>query len=160
MLAISLQAQDITKDLPAFDRLIASPLINVVLLQGDKESIRMEYTGVQPEKINIVSKGKTLHLYLDDAKLTTSARNGSWKKGNVFWENLYRGAKLTAYVTYRKLRRVQIRGEQQLTCRDTLRCDKFTLELMGENQAKIAGLQADELKVVLYGENKVEINGG
>lgn len=115
---------------------------------------------MQPDKINIVSKGKTLHLYLDDAKMTTSKRNGSWKKGQVSWENLYRGAKLTAYVTYRKLRHVQIRGEQQLTCRDTLRGDKFTLELMGENRAEIAGLRTDALKVVLYGENKVEINGG
>ncbi len=160
LLIISAKAQTITKDLPAFDKFIGSPLINVVLLEGDRESIRMEYAGVQPEKINIVSRGKTLHLYLEGAKMSTSRKNGSWKENGTYWEKLYPNAKLTAYVTYRKLKHVQIRGEQKLVCRDTLRSDNFTLELLGENQVEMAGLQTSRLKVILYGENRVAIDGG
>ena len=153
---MALQAQTLTKDLPAFDAVVSSPLIDVVLAEGDRESVRIEYQGVAADKINVEVRRKTLRLYLDEARLNTSKRRGSWKSPTS-WEKLYPGAKLTAYVTYRKLDCIQVRGEQKLVCRNVLRGDRLKLELMGENQAEIAGLRAKRLRVSLYGENKINV---
>ncbi|MCU0352340.1 MAG: DUF2807 domain-containing protein [Cytophagales bacterium] len=152
----ALQAQTLTKDLPAFDAVVSSPLIDVVLAEGDRESVRIEHQGVDADKINVKVRRKKLHLYLDEARLNTTKRRGSWKSPTS-WERLYPGAKLTAYVTYRKLDCIQVRGEQKLVCRNALRGNRIKLELMGENHAEIAGLEAKRLKISLYGENEINV---
>ncbi|HEY5691936.1 MAG TPA: hypothetical protein VIS49_10795 [Cyclobacteriaceae bacterium] len=37
---------------------MASQFVNVVLEKGDKESIRLEYSGVNPEEVNVKVKHK------------------------------------------------------------------------------------------------------
>ncbi len=64
-----LQAQTINEALPHFEKIMVSPLVNLVLEEGEKEHIRLEYSGVQPEKINYEVNGNTLKIYLDGAKI-------------------------------------------------------------------------------------------
>lgn len=149
----------ITKDLRAFDKIVASPLIDVVLIKGEQESIRLEYQNVTPDKINIESKGKTLRLYLTDAKVVTSRKDGSWKE-DTHWYTLYPGARIKAYVTYRQLRHVQIRGEQTLACANTIQGKKLKIKLFGQNKATLAGLEVDKLTVSLFGENRLDVAAG
>jgi hypothetical protein len=61
-------AQEIQKELKPFTKIVASPRINVILTKGEKENIRLAYKDVSEDKINIEVRGKTLHIYLDDAK--------------------------------------------------------------------------------------------
>ena len=64
------QAQEISKDLKSFSKVIVSPKINLILEQGDQENIRLTYSNVGADKINIVVQGNTLRVYLDEAKVT------------------------------------------------------------------------------------------
>ncbi|MBK5277271.1 MAG: hypothetical protein JJE09_00245 [Bacteroidia bacterium] len=47
------QAQEINKQLDSFDKIIVSPKINLVLQKGKTESIRIRYSNVASDKINI-----------------------------------------------------------------------------------------------------------
>jgi hypothetical protein len=152
---ISYGQEEITKDLRSFNRVIASPKINVILEEGDHESIRMVYSNVSADKINIEVKGKTLRLYLDDAKVTDKLEREHWGKNSV-----YRNATVTAYVTYRQLKHLEIRGAQELTCKSELKAKKFKLKAYGENEITLAGIKTEYLKTSFYGQNDLKIKGG
>ena len=148
--------QEITRDLYAFHKVVVSPKINLILEKGDHESIRLTYSNVSPDKINIKVHGKTLHVYLDDAKVTEKLERINPREKR----NIYRDAEITAYVTYTNLERLEIRGNQELTCNGPLEARKFTLKAYGENEIRLASVKAQYLKTSLYGENDLKIKGG
>ncbi|HEY9045419.1 MAG TPA: DUF2807 domain-containing protein [Ohtaekwangia sp.] len=148
---------EITKELRPFNRIIASPKVNLILEEGDHEGIRLVYGGVSPEKINIVVKGKTLRIYLDDAKVIDKPEhNGDFH----YKRSPYHDANITAYVTYRTLKHLEIRGTQELTCKTPLAAKKFKLKAYGQNEINLAALNTEYLKTSLYGENELKIQGG
>ncbi len=150
------EAPEINKDLPSFSRIVVSPRINLILTEGDEESIRLVYHRVNPEEINIEVKGKTLRLYLDDSRVTEKMiRRNRYEKRSAYAE-----ANLTAYVTYRKLDRLEIRGEQELTCKSPIVAEKFVLKGYGRNEINFASIKTAFLKTNLYGENTLNIDGG
>ena len=156
MATASFAQEEITKDLRSFNKVIASPKINLILEEGDHEGIRLVYSNVSQDKINIVVKGKTLHLYLDDAKVVDKL-----ERANLHGkESIYRHANVTAYVTYKQLKHLEIRGTQELTCNSELKAKKFKLKAYGQNEITLAGMKAEYLKTSLYGENELKIKGG
>lgn len=152
-------AQTINEPLAGFEKVVVSPLINLVLIHGDRESIRIEYEGIEPEKINFSVKGKKLRIYLDDAKYTVKTEeveeDGVRQKVPV-----YRGVEITAFVTYRSLEGLQIRGEETVSCKDSLVSDKFKIRQFGESHVDLAFLQTSRLKARLYGENELTVLAG
>lgn len=151
------QAQEIEKELKSFNRIIASPRINVILQKGDNERIRLVYTDVSKNKINVAVRSRTLHIYLDDArKVEPTVRSGRYGERRSFYE----GVSVTAYVTYTTLEALEIRGNQELTCMDPLSSEKFVLRAYGENEITLASLKTDFFKASLYGENKLVVKGG
>jgi hypothetical protein len=150
-------AQEIEKDLQPFSRVIASPRINVVLKKGTAESIRLVYDDISASKINVIVKGKTLHIFLDRAKhVERPVRHGRYKNTH----GMYQGVSVTAYVTYKDLDKLEIRGNQALTCEDALEADRFVLRAYGENEITLASLKTEYFKASLYGENELTINSG
>ena len=150
------QAQEISKELKSFDKIIASPKINLILEQGDQESIRLTYSNVDADKINIDVQGHTLRIYLDDAKVTEkTVRVSSTEKRGV-----YHDALVTAYVTYKELEHLEIRGNQELTCKGPLKAERFTLKAYGENDINLSSLKTEYLRTSLYGENDLKIKSG
>ncbi len=149
-------AQEITRELKSFSKIIASPRVNLILEKGEEESIRLTYTNVTPDKINIKVKGKTLHLYLDDAQVIEKTKHSN-RHGR---KSIYRDASVTAYVTYTTLDHLEIRGNQELSCNGPLRAKKFTLKAYGENEIRLASVKTEYLKTSLYGENDLKIRGG
>jgi hypothetical protein len=149
-------AQEITRDLKTFRKIVVSPKVNLILEKGDKEDIRLVYDNVSPDKINIEVQGHTLRVYLDDAKVTerTERINDFEKRG------IYHNATVTAYVTYKELEHLEIRGNQELTCNGPIRAERFTLKAYGENEIQLASVKTDYMKTSLYGENDLKINGG
>lgn len=148
--------QEITRELKSFNKIVASPKINLILEHGEQESIRLVYSNVNPDKINIQVKSGTLKIYLDDAKVVE-------KTERIFSgqrRSIYANASITAYVTYRELKHLEIRGHQELTCKDPLRAKKFTLKAYGENEIRLASIKTDYLKATLYGDNDLRIKGG
>lgn len=149
-------AQEITRDLQTFRKIIVSPKVNLILEKGDKENIRLVYDNVSPDKINIEVQGHTLRVYLDDAKVTErTERINDFEKRSV-----YHNAIITAYVTYTELEHLEIRGNQELTCNGPIRAERFTLKAYGENEIQLASVKTDYMKTSLYGENDLKINGG
>ena len=157
VLAVQLSAaQEIARDLKAFRKIVVSPKVNLILEKGDKEGIRLVYENVSPDKINIEVQGHTLRVYLDDAKVTErTERINDFEKRSV-----YHNAVITAYVTYKELEHLEIRGNQELTCNGPIRAERFTLKAYGENEIQLASVKTDYMKTSLYGENDLKINGG
>ena len=151
-----LVAQEITRDLKSFRKIIVSPRINLVLEKGDQESIRLVYTNVEAEKINITIQNNTLRVYLDDAKVNEKTERVNSNERRSIYHNAY----LTAYVTYKELEHLEIRGNQEITCNGPLRAERFTLKAYGENDIRLASVKTDYLRTSLYGENELKIRGG
>jgi hypothetical protein len=153
-------AQSLTRELPVFDKIAVSPLIHLVLEKGEQEGVRLEYNGIEPEKINCKVEGKTLRIYLEDARMTVKNRT-YYRDGNEYREPVYGNhVTVTAYVTYRQLRSIEKRGSESVTCGTPLEARKFTLRLFGENQADLATVESPRLKAALFGENKLTIGVG
>ena len=154
------QAQIPVQTLPSFNKVITSPHVSLVLVAGEQEGIRLEYQNIEPEKVNYPVRDKTLHIYLDDARITDKQRK--WKEGDrEYKRSIYdAGVKVIAYVTYRQLKSLQIRGEEEVTCKDELTSDGFRLQVYGQSTVNLKGLKAKALKVKLYGENRVTIQSG
>ena len=159
MVASLTQAQT-PQPLPSFDKLITSPHVSVVLVAGEQESIRLEYQNIAPEKVNYVVRRKTLRIYLDDARITDKQR--TWKEGDhEYKRSIYdAGVRVTAYVTYRQLKSLQLRGEEDITCQSELVSDAFRLRVYGQATVTLASLKTNTLNAKLYGENRVTIQSG
>lgn len=151
-------SQEFEKNLPSFDKIIVSPKINLILTEGNTESVRMVYNNIPSDKINVEVKGNELHLYLDDARITEKHEriNHNEYESKV---SVYRNADLTAYVTYTNLKSLQVRGDQEVTCRGALTSEKFKLKAYGEAEITLESMHTEKFKAVAYGENKIKIIG-
>ncbi len=149
-------AQEIARDLKSFNKVIVSPKVNLILEKGNQEGIRLVYSNVSPDKINIRVKGNTLRIYLDDAKVT---EKNEWISPNQK-RSIYHEAWITAYVTYKEIEHLEIRGNQELTCNGPINASRFTLKAYGENEIRLSSVKADYLRTSLYGENDLKIRGG
>jgi hypothetical protein len=148
-----------TMELPSYQGIITSPHIDVVLIKGDREGVKLEYSGVERDKINVEVKDNKLCIYLTNARYLPK-RNKYYVNGNSYNESIYKDAKVVVYVTYVNLSYIEQRGDRSLICGDTLRNNKLRIELYGRTHADFAGLQTEKLNVALYGENHLTINGG
>jgi len=150
--------QEIEMDLKHFTRIVASPRINVILNKGENEFIRLVYHGVSRSNIHIQVTGKTLRIFLDHARKIEGRK--SYKNQYGGRESLYEGASLTAYVTYKELDMLEIRGNQELTCQDPIESEEFVLRAYGENEITLTSLHTAYFKAKLYGQNNLKIKKG
>jgi len=159
IIAMSTQAQEITKNLDSFDKIIVSPKINLILKKGDQESILIKYSNVASDKINIKLTGSTLRIYLTDARIVEKQKKAR-EENYSSSVSIYRDAVVTAYVTYVELKVLDIRGEEEVTCDGAIDSDKFKLKAYGEAEIALASIHTKKFKAVLYGENKLTIKDG
>jgi len=133
LLAIPVGAQEFEKKLEPFRKITASPKINLILQKGDQESVRITYAHVAPEKINVRVSGNRLLIYLEDARIVEKQRR---TEDDLYdnTEGIYKDAVVNAYVTYKELSKVAIRGEQELMCESEIDGKKFKLKAYGENE--------------------------
>src|SRR6478736_7573811 len=133
-------AQTIEKKVSPFKKVIASPKINLVMIAGETESVKINYLNIDASKINVVVKNKALHIYLDGSKYTEK-RERVKKDGWVDKVGAYRDASITAYVTYRKLDKLVVRGEQEVDVQSPIDSKKFKLSVYGETNITLASLK-------------------
>lgn len=157
--ALTLSAQTIEKNVGHFIKVIASPKINLVMVAGENESVKVTYTNVDASKINIVVKNQALHIYLDGSKFTEK-RQRVKKDGWVEKESMYRNASITAYVTYRQLDKLVVRGEQEVDVQGAIENKKFKLSAYGECNITLASLQTGKFKASMYGQHTLKIKAG
>jgi len=152
-------AQNEAQPLASFDRIVASPFVNVVLHKGENESIRLEYHGVEPSELNVKVKRNKLHIYLDNSRLTEK-QDKYYYNGRKMKVSHYGNASVTAYVTYKNLRGIEIRGEEGLVCHDEISADKFKLKVYGNNEVSIASLKTKIFRASIFGSNDIKIKSG
>ena len=157
--ALSGTAQTLEKNVGHFRKVIVSPKINLVMVAGENESVKINYANVDASKINIVVKNNALHIYLDGSKYTEK-RERVKKDGWVDRESVYRNASITAYVTYHKLGKLVVRGEQEVDVQSAIDNKKFKLSAYGECNITFASLQTGKFKASMYGQHTLKINAG
>jgi hypothetical protein len=150
--------QEIEQPLKHFTKIVASPRVNVILNKGEHESIRLVYHDVSRNKINIDVSGKTLRIYLDNARKVERMKPRDHRYGRR--ESMYEGASMTAFVTYKELDMLEIRGNQELTCLDPIESEDFVLRAYGENEITFSSLRTEYFKAKLYGQNDLRIKNG
>ncbi|MEL7006068.1 MAG: DUF2807 domain-containing protein [Bacteroidota bacterium] len=165
-LAISggaIQAQTDVQKLKSFNKIIVSPRVQLELVKGDQESIELEYRNINPAKVNVEVSGKTLKIYLDDAKyIVKNDKSKKYHRRNGWWDQrMYdENVQVRAYVTYNTLKRLQVRGEEDIEITSPLEADRFKLKLYGESVVRISSLKTNKFKAVLIGENRLEVKEG
>lgn len=163
LIGFSTSAQEFTRQLPSFDKIVVSPKINVVLSPGDKESVRIVYAHVDKEKIHASVSGNTLQLYLEGARFIEKREHLRIQEEDYRYDgkaSIYRNASVTAYVTYQALRKLQVRGEEEITCVGPIVGDEFVLKAYGQSEITFDSVNVEEFRMALYGENKVKVKSG
>ena len=152
-------AQSKTYDVKSFKEVIISPHIEVVFEEADSESVVIEDINVGYDKLNVEVKGKTLHIYLDDAKVYTKSKKVKTDdyKGK---HAIYDGTIVTAKVYYRDLSLVSLRGEETHKLKSQLQGDEFKLKMYGESKVYVSDMDLDEFNATLYGEGYLEVEQG
>lgn len=152
-------AQSKTMSVDHFDKVIVSPHISVNFVEGNEESV-MVHTSTEPiAKLNIEVAGKTLRLYLDDAKMVTKQekrKDGNWKGK----KDIYKGTVVTATVTYKILKELSLRGEEKFVCESPLNQSDFRLKVYGESEVYLNEVNLENLTTTIYGESYVELKNG
>lgn len=148
-----------TVDLKEFSGIITSPRVRVVLSRGDKESVRIDYHDIPKERVNVKVSGNKLKIYLDHARITEKQVKITYNNSTTR-HGIYEGYYITAYVTYRKLNKLEIRGAEDIRCDDPIETRKFKLKAYGESHIVLSNLKADRFKASLYGENELKITSG
>ncbi len=157
--AFKIAAAQNTTPVDHFNKVIVSPNIQVIFIEGNEEKVTIEKSTVSDDKINIEVNGKTLRIYLDDAKELVKNEK-KYKNGNKVKQPIYKGTVVTATVMYKTLEELSIRGEETIVCKSLLKGDKFRLKAYGEPEILLNEVSLDELKATLYGESNLIIKAG
>ncbi|MEO9891473.1 head GIN domain-containing protein [Aurantibacter sp.] len=146
-------------DVKHFDKIIISPHIAVNIIEGEKESVRIDEAGVSDDKINIEVEGGTLRIYLDGAKMVTKSEKTNGENYNS-GKSIYNGTKVRATITYKILNTLSVRGEELINVKSKINQKEFTLRIYGESQVYMSDVALDKMKVTIYGESYFEIEKG
>ncbi|MGA9240294.1 GIN domain-containing protein, partial [Robiginitalea sp.] len=142
-----------------FNKVIVSPHISVTFVKGDSESVIIHSSTEPLEVLNVESSGKTLHLYLDNAKTTTKQEKvemDGWSEKR----SIYKGTVVHATVTYQVLDELSLRGEERFECKSPIKQSKFTLTIYGESEVYLEEVKLDNMNTTVYGESLMEISSG
>lgn len=151
-------AQDV-RNVQHFDKVIVSPHIQVTLVEGTKETVTIESNTVSDEKLNIEVNGKTLRVYLEDAKEITKTET-VYENGVKTKRPIYKGTIVIATITYKILNELSVRGEETLICKSLLKGDSFNLKIYGESHIYLNEVNLKKLHTTIYGESELMIKSG
>lgn len=151
-------AQDI-RVVKHFDKVIISPHIQITLVEGTEESVTIESNREEDDKLHIEVNGKTLRIYLEDAKETTKTQI-ELKNGIEFKGPIYEGTIVTATITYKTLNDISVRGDETLVCKSLLKGDNFRLKIYGQSHVFLDEVDLNKFHATIYGESVLEIKSG
>ncbi len=142
-----------------FDKIIVSPHIEAVFVQGTIPKIEVESINTDIEKLQYEISNKTLQIYLEGAKTVTESEkveNDGWKQKIPVYKNTV--AKIT--ITYTSIDMFSLRGEEKITFESPINQKKCTFRIYGESEVLIKEAKLDDLRVAIYGESNLIIESG
>jgi len=152
-------AQSETVEVSGFSEVTISPYIEVIFKQTDKESVIIENSKVDREKIHIEVDGKELHIYLENARIVSKEEDVK-VNGREMDRSIYNGTEVRITVNYKNLEAVEIRSEEVMNFEDAIRVEDFDLDIYGSPKVYFESITAEDLKIALYGESYLEIKAG
>lgn len=136
----SLNAQStVTRTLSAFNEVgISGGFELVELKEGDTEMVKLELSGIDPDRIITEVKDNTLKI---------GVKNGTYSrfKGKI-------------YVTYRNLKGIANSGSSNVVAVSTLKGDKFEYSSSGSGDFK-GTFDVKKLEVAISGSSDMTLNG-
>jgi hypothetical protein len=142
-----------------FHKVIVSPYIQVTFVQGDKESVAINHSMVDTNKLHVEVRGGILRLYLDGAKnLPHDQRDES--DGNREGHPLYPKHAIVVTVVYKKLDALSLRGEENILVQSPLSARKFRLRAYGETAVTFTEVHIDKMHTTIYGNCSVDMEAG
>lgn len=111
---VALAQEEVIRNMPTFEKVAVSPKINLVLVKGDKESVHSAYFNISPGKIKVEVVDNKLRIYLDQARFIDKRDRADLDNSNARI-SIYYDVTVTAYVTYRTINELEMRGEEELT---------------------------------------------
>lgn len=136
---LSAQNATVTRQLESFDKIGISGGYDVVYLnQGNDESIVLEVSGIDPEKIETVVEHGTLKI--------------STKKG---WHSSFK-AKLT--INFKNLSSLASSGSSDVVIVNTLKTNKFEFASSGSGNFK-GELDVKDLEIAISGSSDITLKG-
>lgn len=153
------QAQQKTFTVGSFDEVIISPHIEVIFEKADEASVVIENIDVSMDKLNVEVKGKTLHVYLDDAKVYTKSEKVKYDdyKGK---HSIYNGTIVSAKIYYKDLEEISLRGDETHKVESILDGDELSVKIYGESEVYLNEIQVDQFHATMYGESYLEVKDG
>ena len=158
-LTFGIQAQLKTIEVKSFDKVIISPHIKVSFSESPTEEVMIEESDVPLEKIKVEVKGKTLRIYLEDAKFLTKRNKYKTEYGKTK-RPIYNGTEAVVAVSYKTLKRLSVRGEQTITFESPLVQQKFRLVIYGESRVVMQEVKLNKLRTSIYGASELDIKSG
>ena len=135
------QAQDSETRTPgSFTKVHSGGSWDVILVQGDREEIKIETKGISLDKVKTEIEGDVLNLGLE--------------RGN------YNNVNLKFYVTYKNLEGLKCAGSGKMTVKSDVTADDFYIGLSGSGDIILKGLRADDLDASISGSAKITIESG
>ncbi len=151
-------AQEITDDLAPFEKIVIGPKINLELIKGESEHIDITYHGIEEDRINYEVVHGKLRIYLDDARYVEKSIR--WNDRHWDKQKMYEGVEVKARVTYKTLEALDIRGEEFVLVENVIASLKFSLQIYGESEVYLEGMESSLFKAHLYGEPNLTIASG
>jgi len=143
-----------------FKKVIVSPYIQVTLVQGETESVKINDIIVDSSKLHIEVESGVLYVYLDGAKELPHDKHGYDNNGNKHSYPLYPNHAVVATVTYKTLEALSLKGEENHVCQSPLTADELTLRIYGESKVIFTEVHLGEMHTTMYGESTLEIKSG
>lgn len=150
--------QDV-KHVSHFDKVIISPHIQTIFIEGDDESVNIESCSVDRSKLHIEVQDNTLRVYLEGAK-EIDKQEKVYEEGNTYKRPIYHGTVVTATITYKTLQSLSLRGEQTHECKSQLAGEALRLKIYGESHVILDDVALNELQMTMYGESTLDIKQG
>ena len=152
-------AQTNTISVSNFDSVVVSPHISVTFQQGSEESVVIESITEPMEKLNVEVKNNTLHIFLEDARITTKNKKEKTKNYTQH-KPIYKGTVVKATVTYKNINELDLRGEEKFLLESNIETERLRLKIYGESEVTINSVALSNLQASLYGSSHLEIVKG
>ena len=153
---------DVARKTPVdhFHEIIISPYIQATFVQGAEESVTVNSTIVDSNKLHLEVHSGTLRLYLDGAKdIPHNSRNYRYS-GNQQNHHLYPDHAVVVTITYKKLDALSLRGTETYLCESPLSANKFSLHIYGESKVIFTEVHIAKMYTTMYGEGNLDIRSG
>lgn len=159
---LQLNAQDKIEINADYNKIIISPHIETIFVQGKASGIQIESIKVPKEDLVYEIKGKTWHIYLKHAKTFTKNKKlkytstKSKRKGPV-----YKGTIAKVIVTYNTPVKVfSIRGEEKISFTSPIIQKESKIRIYGASKTTINTIEVAKLKLAIFGDAYINIKNG